>query len=452
MCLPPPRFRVIILLTSLLISTALATTPDDNDIPTLAMRIRGPDASYKTDFPLELLCELSWLNFDAVNFDGDASVSHVRDLMALCDSMGLYYSFCPTAIMQYQKHWADSAFRFWFRYEDASLTSDSAFAQCNADYDSLINFMPADSFYELADISIDTTTGDLSASLEGHDFLWFYEVYDEANARQGKSSADTLDIPWDDYIPNVYTQARYDDDILTLEEVEASGLYSIQKYYAENDSLYPVTFAMNFALLHHIGKDEYTGLIEDRGWTTMETQANSVRAIMEAEYLQLPDSGEQTVDTLDNSPQFIMLDYYPFRQVHPDSGEAEMCDDDWLFMVNHFEEGIDSTVIPAGEYDVPVFYMPQTFGKAGGEVMMDSLGNMDYRSYYHRKPSPREFRMLCNLALLHQARGIFPYNLCSYMELSAAGDPHCIMSSLLDRHNIPFDADYEEWRYTGRWP
>jgi hypothetical protein len=26
------------------------------------------------------------------------------------------------------------------------------------------------------------------------------------------------------------------------------------------------------------------------------------------------------------------------------------------------------------------------------------------------------------------------------------------MSSLLDRHNIPFDAPYEEWVYTGRWP
>ncbi|MBD3277346.1 MAG: hypothetical protein GF388_03515, partial [Candidatus Aegiribacteria sp.] len=26
------------------------------------------------------------------------------------------------------------------------------------------------------------------------------------------------------------------------------------------------------------------------------------------------------------------------------------------------------------------------------------------------------------------------------------------MSSLLDRHDIPFDAPYEEWVYTGRWP
>jgi hypothetical protein len=42
-----------------------------------------------------------------------------------------------------------------------------------------------------------------------------------------------------------------------------------------------------------------------------------------------------------------------------------MCDDDWLFLIDHFEEGIDSTVIPAHEYDVPVFFFPQTFGKAG---------------------------------------------------------------------------------------
>ena len=440
-------------MTALLISTALATTPDDNDIPTLAMRIRGPDASYKTDFPIELLCELSWLNFDAVNFDGDASVGFVTDLMTLCDSMGLYYSFCPVAIMQYQKHWADSAFRFWFRYEDASLTSDSAFAQCNADYDSLIAFMPADSFYSLNEsISIKNTTEDLSRNVQGHDYIWFYEVYDEANARQGKSSMETSDIFWDDYIPNVYTQARGDNGILTLEEVEASGLYSIQKYYAENDSLYPVTFAMNFALIHRIDQTEYSGLTEDRGWATMETLARCVRAVMEAEYQPPPDTNGVLPNPQDNSPEFVMFDYYPFRQVHPDSATAEMCDADWLFLVNHFEEGIDSTVITASEYDVPVFYMPQTFGKAGGEVMMDDYGAMDYRSYYHRKPSPREFRMLCNLALLHQAKGIFPYNLCSYMALSLEGEPHAIMSSLLDRHNIPFDADYEEWRYTGRWP
>ena len=75
-----------------------------------------------------------------------------------------------------------------------------------------------------------------------------------------------------------------------------------------------------------------------------------------------------------------------------------------------------------------------------------------YNSYWHRKPAPQEFRMLCNLALLHQAKGIFPYNLCSYLEFDQDGDPTIIMSSLLDLHNIPFDAPYEEWVYTGRWP
>lgn len=33
-----------------------------------------------------------------------------------------------------------------------------------------------------------------------------------------------------------------------------------------------------------------------------------------------------------------------------------------------------------------------------------------HASYIHRKPAPQEFRMLCNIALLHQAKGIFPYN------------------------------------------
>jgi len=86
--------------------------------------------------------------------------------------------------------------------------------------------------------------------------------------------------------------------------------------------------------------------------------------------------------------------------------------------------------------------------------MYDSSGTLDYDSYRHRKPAPQEFRMLCNLALLHQAKGIFPYNLSSYISRpdSLALPGNHIMSSLLDLHNIPFDAPYEEWVYTGRWP
>ncbi|MCK5117707.1 MAG: hypothetical protein KAR44_14015, partial [Candidatus Aegiribacteria sp.] len=98
---PPPSFRIIILVLSLIfISTALADAPSDNDIPILAMRILGSNMFTK-DITLELLCELSWLNFDAVNFAGKASNIPFQSLMTLCDSAGVYYSICPTEVMQY---------------------------------------------------------------------------------------------------------------------------------------------------------------------------------------------------------------------------------------------------------------------------------------------------------------------------------------------------------------
>ena len=404
---------------------------------------------------MELLCELSWLNFDAVSFGGDASTDGFDILMSLCDSAGVYYAICPGEVMQYLKAWGDSTYSCWFRYSDSTLTSDHCFAQCNTDFDSIVQYTTAEAMYDDSSYSINTTIGELAVSTFGHDFLWFYEVYDEANSQQGWHVANPKDsLPWDDYIPNVYTQDRQvgSGEMLSFEEVETSGIFSIQKYYAENNILNPVTFTMNFALLHSIDTTEYTGLAENRGWTTMITQATCVRAMMEAEYQPPPGAGP-TPEPVDNSPEFIMFDYYPFRYVDIDyASTTEMCDDDWLFLVEHFEEGIDSTVIPAWEDSVPVFFLSQTFGVAGGSVMWDD-SLLYYKSYWHRKPAPQEFRMLCNLALLHQAKGIFPYNLTSYVEPYGPGQtPGRIMSSLLDLHNIPFDAPYEEWVYTGRWP
>ena len=451
-----PLLLATLLITLIICIPVSADTPEVNDIPTLAMRIKGSHASFIEDFSLELLCELSWMGFDAVNFGGRASKDYVTNLMGLCDSTGLYYSFCASEIMQYLAEWSDSSYRYWFRNSSCAITSDSAFAQCDSTYSTMIDYMPADSMYSENDtISIAETLHALALSIDEYASLWFYEVYDEANSQQGRHGANYgSSYTYDDYLPNVYTQ-DYDSSglqpIPTLGEVEASGIFSIQKYYAEHDTTRAVPFTMNFALIHFIDKDDYTGLTEDRGWATMETQARCVRALMEAEYQPPPNSNGILPSPLDNSPDFIMFDYYPFRYVHPDSGDAEMCDSDWLFLVEHFEEGIDSTVIPAHEYDCPVFYFPQTFGVAGGPVIWDETADppeMDYPSYAHRKPAPQELRMLCNLALLHQAKGIFPYNLCSYTEDS----DRRIMSSLLDLHNIPFDAPYEDWRYTGRWP
>ena len=80
----PFSFRIIILALSLIfISTALADIPSDNDIPTLAMRIFGSNLFAKDISSVELLCELSCLNFDAVNFAGYASTEEFGDLMCL---------------------------------------------------------------------------------------------------------------------------------------------------------------------------------------------------------------------------------------------------------------------------------------------------------------------------------------------------------------------------------
>ena len=76
-----PRVKPIIVIIILIsVSTLIAETPSDNTIPTLPVRIPGPDVSYE-DITLELLCELSWLSFDAVNFAGWAFITqqHYHD-------------------------------------------------------------------------------------------------------------------------------------------------------------------------------------------------------------------------------------------------------------------------------------------------------------------------------------------------------------------------------------
>jgi len=108
------RFIVVLAILSLLLISAEAVYSSfpDNTIPTLAMRILGSNVSFK-DISIELLCELSWLNFDAVNFAGYASNTNFQNLMSLCDSTGVYYSICPNEIMQYLKAWGDPGCKWY---------------------------------------------------------------------------------------------------------------------------------------------------------------------------------------------------------------------------------------------------------------------------------------------------------------------------------------------------
>ncbi|HRW78376.1 MAG TPA: hypothetical protein P5207_06860, partial [Candidatus Sabulitectum sp.] len=120
---------------------------------------------------------------------------------------------------------------------------------------------------------------------------------------------------------------------------------------------------------------------------------------------------------------------------------------------------MDSTFIPAWQIrnldtlDADVFFVPQAFGRAGGGAMFDTLPGtpvtyvISYPSYPYRIPTPQDFRMQCNSALLRGAKAILPYCLTSYM---GNGDDPATDAGLLDENNIPFDAPYEEWVYTSR--
>jgi hypothetical protein len=371
--------------------------------------------------------------------------------MTRCEEAGLCFSFCAFEIMQYLKEFGDDDHRYWFRNSDEELLSDSCFAQSSTDFDSIINYTSADSMYEVdKDISLtEQIVNGLAYNMNYYNLSpWFYEVYDEAPSQQWDHVVND-DLPFNDYIPNVYTQAVDENGEPTQEEVEASGIYSWQKHLAENNEELDVPFVMNFGLHHTIETSDYSGLDARIYWGDFHLQAVSVRSVIDATFQPPPGGGSQE----ENSPEFICLDYYPFRYVDYDISGVTMCDDDWLFLIDHVEEGLDSTVIPARNNDTEVCFYAQVFGSAGGPKVYHE-GEVVYQSYTRRKPAPQELRMLCNLALLHQAKGIFPYNLISYIErpndLNQSGNT--IMSSLLDRHGIPFDAPYEDWVYTGRWP
>ena len=126
-------------------------------------------------------------------------------------------------------------------------------------------------------------------------------------------------------------------------------------------------------------------------------------------------------------------------------------------MLEHYEELMDSTFIPAGideDGPFPIHYHPQAFGRTGGEAIFvyDSVSAdtiLQYGPYHYRIPSPAEFRMLCNIGLLRGAKGVFPYSIRSY---SGWKDDTLLHhdTGLLDEDLIPFDAPYEDWVYRER--
>ena len=288
--------------------------------------------------------------------------------------------------------------------------------------------------------------------------VWFYNTFDEAPSRQWKRMVDDTSTV-DDYIPNLYTQTRHlvgSDSLPTFEEADPAGVFSWLKHAIDaGDSTH--TVVCTFGLLHSL---DWADQEFEHG--TFHDQANSIRSYLNMKY---QGYGNPTMPIpVDNWPEYFLFDCYPFRQVgvnylmlNPGTENSVSSPMDTL-LLEHFEEGMDSTFITVREValdqerEIPALYYPQTIGKCGGQVMWSSDSiEIDYASYSYRIPTPQEFLMNCNIALMRDIRALIPYYMKSYTSTEGPSQESVFVAGFLDQNNMPFDAPYEEWVYTDRW-
>ena len=438
MSYPPPRYSII--LAILLVPTILyADEPPANSIPIIAMKT-GQDATCE-DVTLEFLCELSWNYFDGISLEGWETWGTMQTIFEWCDSTGAYIVYAPA---RYQTLGHLVGEDSWARFDSVALLSDSAFFHTNAVGDSIESFQSAAVMMD----EIVKRCSTLADNMEDYDCVWYYAVYDEAPSWQLRRMLNhETTAPYDDYFPNVFTQ---DTSMCT---VAPDGIFSWLMWKSDSiDSDHSI--AIDFGSLHTItgwaGKDT-----DPLG--TSHTHATAVRAYMNTMYQALSDSTPLPAPQ-SNPPELIEYNAYPFRMVgtyYQDTAEVTAVLGDSLatWMLDHYQTIMDSTFIPAWENDgFPVHFYPQGFGRNGGLAIWhdEDADSIIFNSYVYRIPSPAEFRMQCNLALMMQARGILPYSIRSYSNLDGNDNIGSHDTGLLDEDLIPLDAPFEEWVYRER--
>jgi len=439
---------------------ASPASPPENSIPIIGQRICTSTWPTYEGIRLEQLCQYMWKLMTGTHGWEWAVQEHFQTYYGYCEDIGMLVVLTPSELGQYQYPTSDERGN-WYRNLDFPLTSDSAFSKVETDYSVIVGFVSADSMWVGDSIGICPEVNDLELLLGSGErpSIWFYYLLDEAAARQRRHM-----LEYDNYqrfFPNIYSQAWDDsvtcgsyDSVPALDYVLPSGMYSWLKYAAEDNDSFPVPSTINFSLLCSIEPGEYEGAVPSYGGT-LYRQATCVDALCNALY-QEPYSSGVPPSPVSNAPEFIQFDYYPFRYVDSDyDSVTTMCDTNWVFLIELLEAGLDSTIVTALENDVTTYYIAQAFGvNAGPRLYDEDTGEFHYISLTWRKPAPQEFLLGCNLALLHQAKGIFPYSLRSYLEDPAQLEKewNFLSSALLDCNLIPFDADYEEYVYAGRCP
>jgi hypothetical protein len=419
-------------------ASSLASEPSSDEIPIIGQRFAPWGWS-----PL-LLCQLAWSHFDGFEVQLAAWEGYVwTDFLEQAGISGLHVIITPTE--SYELSHIDNNEEL-NRAHYGSLGTGSAFITVDQNGANILDtFTASDVQDELEEIS-----ADLIDAYSDYDALWCWKLMDEApTSQRGRMFTSA---PYDQYYPNMFP-CQYPADT-TMARTDSASVYSWLKWIMEHeDTEHPtttvfagmpkITSAQPWAWFHH-----------DPGVPHADTHADIVRAFAGMRYQDYPVVNPPNV--YDNFPEMLQVDIYPFRQVGIEYQDSmsytpELGDDLYIWLLNHAETGMDSTFFPAVDEGLSLHYFPQAFGVAGGSSMWmwhpeDSTYSLNYATYTYRIPSPAEFRMLCNVALLRQAKGIFPYSLMSYPE----GDPPRYSASLLDYNMIPWDAPFEEYCYTNR--
>lgn len=447
----------------LLSSALLAESPPANTIPVIGLKPAFEGIN------VDFLCFLSWNSFDGLSRQGYNGTVIQEKLVIPADSTGMLAVVNPDQIAWITHNWT-RMFPFsedypyvlpvWknYSYGDSTYTEDAIIesktvAQCTT-------------YMQQQAAILDTLFNQETSS------VWFYYGFDEAPAFQwARMLVDTIDgtpAYYNDFIPSLFTQAmdsvcRPDLELSrntvwqpALSEVDSRGTLSWMNWYLRQaDSTREIGYVISSM---HTLKDWAGATNINEGYDSIppnaHDQAQAVRAIFNMQYRGA--AVDATPEA--NNPSFVALDAYPYRLVgtaYQDTASytPALGDSLELWLIDHYEEVMDSTFITAwnirndDEKDVSVFFVPQSFGRAGGGSMWDE-GEIVYDSYNYRIPTPQEFRMTCNSALLRGAKALFPFCLVTYKTTS--GDQDYTNVGLLDRNNIPFDAPYEEWVYTSR--
>jgi hypothetical protein len=420
--------------TLLLISgLAAAASPPPNTIPVIAMNA-GQDSSCLL-VTADLLCELSWRHFDGVWVLGHAGHTYIDDIMEWCDERDMLVVHATPRLGQY----ADPAFA-WARLGKIDIGETNAFIHPSTDGEYIDSVFSAEEMTAHID-SFCTTLYTLSS---GYDALWFWDIFNEGPHHQwAHMTRPEFPGPYDDFYPDVFTQ-----DTL-FNEVEPDGVFSwIRHRMGELAPEKPVSLTLG--CFHWA---DWAGIEFPYGY--LFQQANCVDALRDMTYQEYDEDGDTLLDPVANGIEFLDSNTYPFRQV----GTVYQDTADWVpslgdslntWILDHYEDGMDSTFIPAGE--LPIHLHTQVFGMCGGYGVWDTLpeppypDTVCYDSGIYRTPTPAEFLMESNLGLVRGAAGIFPYSLRSYDECN---QEH-YYAGLLDVDLIPFDAPYEEWVYKDR--